>query len=164
MHERSDPGNFSRDFSPTPHRHRNHTDIVQNDNRVEPDERAHGNENHAIEPRVVHPEDERLLLRPLPADELNGPLNHAEQEQVGTDLHDAVEEWVAGKRDHERVPFKVTKAEAHGRGDDVKAKEAGEDEPEDGTVPGQKTSISAIQECVGVGCGHAVSVSQLPAA
>jgi len=74
---------------------------MHNNNGIMPDERAHGNEDHAIEPRAVHPEDERLLLRALVVDELDRLLDGTEEEEVRPDLDGTVEERVAGKRDHD---------------------------------------------------------------
>jgi len=142
---------------------RDHPDVVHQHRGVEPDERDHGSEDHAIETDVVYPDGERLLRRPLTVDERNGLLDHAEEEEVDADLHDAVEERVCGNRGHERVGLTIPELEADRRGDDVEAEEAGKDQPEDGTVPGGKTGVIESGGRGAAGNEHTVLFSKLPA-
>jgi hypothetical protein len=128
---------------------------------VEPDERDHGNKDQPVQARIVHPEEEWLLLRPLVADEKNGLLDDPEEEEVGADLHEPVEERTGRERDHERVPLMEPEAEAHGRCDDVEAEEAGDDDPEERAVILFQDDRTVGQESGAAGCGHMVSGNHL---
>ena len=128
---------------------------------VEPDERDHRDKYQPVQARVVHPEEERLLLRPLVADEKNGLLDDAEEEEVGADLHEPVEERTGRERDHERVPLEGAEIKADGGGDDVEAEEAREDDPEERAVILFQNDRAMGQEPGAAGCGHVVSGNHL---
>ena len=105
-------------------------DVVDQDKEVDPDQPDQGKEDQAVQGQVIHPDPERLVLRPFLPDEPDRGLDDDHKDDERPDLHDPVEERVIGKGDHEGIFLKKALLEAERGGDNIQGKQHCQDEPE----------------------------------